>query len=169
MRTDKAHKNIHLQCLGLHAPKQEHCFCIILSLMLQVTARSAECSTRSGWADQVRAKQQLVTEAGQRGCWDTQRLNRQPACHPLFFSSPYTQHITSDPSQVSLKEHGKKRVSHYHKKGVKLLCGFQSKLVNDHLENIISLTSFDQLNLLLYTYGWYSTFFFLLCDTLRTR
>lgn len=38
--------------------------------------------------NQVWAKQHLVTEAGQRGCWDTQRLNRQPACHPLFFSSP---------------------------------------------------------------------------------
>lgn len=75
--------------------------------MLQVTARSAECSARSGWADQVQAKQQLVTEAGQRGCWDTQRFNRQPACHPLFFSSPYTQPITSDPSPATLKEHSK--------------------------------------------------------------
>lgn len=52
--------------------------------MLQVSTTSAECSTTSSRADQVRVKQQLVTEAGQRGCWDTQRPNRQPAWHPLF-------------------------------------------------------------------------------------
>lgn len=53
----------------------------------QVSASSAEPSTQSSRADQVRAKQQLVTEAGQRGCGDMQRLNRQPAGHALFFNS----------------------------------------------------------------------------------
>lgn len=142
--------------------------------MLQVTARSTLCSARRGWADQVQAKQQLVTEAGQRGCWDTQRLNRQPACHPLFFSSPYTQHIASDPSRVSLKQHGEKRVSYYHKKGANKEEEEEEKKTGPVTENAWMITgrgsspSFHLTSwiVLLYTYRWYSTF---LCCTIPCK
>ena len=65
----KLHKNTSTSSvLGCTHLNESAVSASILSLMVQVTARSAECSARSGCADQAWAKQQLVTEAGQRGC-----------------------------------------------------------------------------------------------------
>lgn len=158
-------KHIHLQCQNKSTVSGSN-----LSFTLQVIAGSAECSARSSWADQAQAKQQLVTEAGQRGCWDTQRLNRQPAGHPLFFSSPYTQHITLDPSQASLKEHSKRRVAHYHHKATKKLWSRQRQLVNNCWENINSLISFDLVNSFIsHLQMIFHLFLLLLYDTQWTR
>lgn len=150
--TDVAHKNTSTSSVlgGTHLNKSA-VSASTPSLMLQVTAMSAECSARSGWADQVQAKQQLVTEAGQRGCWDTQGLYRQPACHPLFFISPYTHTSLHFGSWVSLKEHGKNR--HI---TIRVFTAHEWMIAGRISSPSFHLTSRI---VLLYTYRWYATFF----------